>query len=413
MAVWCRVAGANANRHAQLVGKVPPTGAAIAALCLFAASCAEDNVVVSATDDVQPVRYELETIAEGLAFPWCLAFLPGGEMLVTERGHARSARGHGGALRAIRDGRLDPTPIAGVPAVLVGGHGGLFDVLPHPQFATNRWLYLSYAHAAPEGNATRLARARYDGKRLTDIEVLFTVAPRKRRHLHYGGRMMFLPDGTLLLTTGDGFVHREAAQRLDNLLGKVVRLRDDGTVPPDNPFVADANALDAIWTLGHRNPQGLALATVEGEARVYLHEHGPRGGDELNLLAAGANYGWPVATFGIDYNGAVISPFTEYPGMADPLLQWTPSIAPAGMAWYDGDLFPAWRGDLFVTSLEFMNARRIDLEGGQVVGQETLFAETGQRLRDVRTGPDGHLYLLTDARNGRVVRVHPAADEAP
>ena len=372
------------------------------ALCLFAAfagGAEQRGLAAAAAADDAPVRYELGTVAEGLAFPWCLAFLPDGEMLVTERG---------GTLRAIRDGRLDPTPIAGVPPVLVGGQGGLFDVLPHPQFATNRWLYLSYAHAAPEGNATRLVRARYDGQQLTDVEVLFTAAPRKRPRLHYGGRMMFLPDGTLLLTTGDGFVHREAAQRLDNLLGKVVRLRDDGTVPPDNPFVADPKALDAIWTYGHRNPQGLALAAAEDEPRVYLHEHGPRGGDELNLLTAGENYGWPVATFGIDYNGAVISPFTEYAGMADPLLHWTPSIAPAGMAWYDGDLFPAWRGDLFVTSLVFMNAHRIDLEDGKVVGQQTLFAELGQRLRDVRAGPDGHLYLLTDARDGRVVRVAPA-----
>ncbi len=344
-------------------------------------------------------RYRLDTVADGLAFPWCLAFLPNGAMLVTERD---------GTLRIVRDGVLDPAPIAGVPPVFVRGQGGLFDVLPHPRFAANRTLYLSYAHGGPDGNATRLARARFNGESLTDLEVLFTATPLKKPPLHYGGRMLFLPDGTLLLATGDGFAHREAAQRLDNLLGKVVRLRDDGTVPPDNPFVGDAAAEDAIWTYGHRNPQGLALVPDGAGARVYLHEHGPRGGDELNLLRPGANYGWPVATFGIDYNGAVVSPFTEYPGMADPLLHWTPSIAPAGMAFYDGELFPEWRGDLFATSLVFGDVRRIDLEGGAVAGQERLFAELGERLRDVRTGPSGHLYLLTDAARGRLVRVSPA-----
>lgn len=349
------------------------------------------------------VRYRLETVAEGLAFPWRLAFLPNGDALVTERG---------GTLRIIRDGVLDPVPIAGVPPVYVRGQGGLFDVLLHPQFAANRWVYLSYAHGGPEGNATRLARARFDGEALTDLEVLFTVAPMKRPPLHYGGRMLFLPDGTLLLTTGDGFIHREAAQRLDNLLGKVVRLDADGRAPADNPFVGDPEAHDAVWTYGHRNPQGLAFAVNDGgELRVYLHEHGPRGGDELNLLVAGRNYGWPVATFGIDYNGASISPFTEYAGMESPLLDWTPSIAPAGMAYYEGEAFPAWRGDLFATSLVFRTAERIDLEAGVVVGQERIFAEVNERLRDVIAGPDGLLYLLTDSARGRVIRVVPAEGE--
>lgn len=366
-----------------------------------------------AVAEAQPLAgtpYRLETVAEGLAFPWRLAFLPNGDALVTERG---------GTLRILRDGVLDPTPIAGVPPVYVRGQGGLFDVLLHPQFAANRWVYLSYAHGGPEGNATRLARARFDGEGLTGVEVLFTVAPMKRPPLHYGGRMLFLPDGTLLLTTGDGFVHREAAQRLDNLFGKVVRLDADGTAPADNPFVGDPDAHDAIWTYGHRNPQGLAVAVdlavaavdEAGALRVYLHEHGPRGGDELNLLVAGRNYGWPVATFGIDYNGASISPFTEYAGMESPLLHWTPSIAPAGMAYYDGEAFPAWRGDLFATSLVFRNAERIDLEAGVVVGQERVFAEVNERLRDVIAGPDGMLYLLTDSAEGRVIRVVPAAGE--
>ena len=343
--------------------------------------------------------YRLVTVAEGLSHPWCLAFLPDGDLLVTERS---------GALRLVRDGALQSQPIDGVPPVYVRSQGGLFDVLPHPDFAANRLLYLSYAHGDARGNATRIARARLDGMALAELTPIFTVQPSKRPPMHYGGRMMFLPDGTLLLATGDGFVHREEAQRLDNLLGKVVRLNDDGSIPADNPFVGAAGR-DEIWTYGHRNPQGLALAPgVAGEpSTVYLHEHGPRGGDELNRLEPGRNYGWPLATFGIDYNGAVISPFSEYAGTEQPLLHWTPSIAPAGMAWYGGDLFPHWRGDLFVTSLVFNTIERIDLEDGRVVGQERLFEEIGERLRDIRVGPNGHLYILTDSRQGQIVRVDP------
>ena len=341
--------------------------------------------------------YRLATVADGLAFPWCLAFLPNGDMLVTERN---------GGLRIIRDGVLDPQPVAGLPPTFARGQGGLFDVLPHPDFSSNGLLYISYAHRQDGGNATRIARGRFDGTTLHDVAPIFTVAPLKRPPLHYGGRMAFLPDGTLLMTTGDGFVHREAAQRLDNLLGKVVRLDENGAAPADNPFVDVAGARPEIWTYGHRNPQGIVVAaSPDGETAIYLHEHGPRGGDELNRLRPAVNYGWPVATFGIDYNGAVISPFTEYAGMEQPLLHWTPSIAPAGMAWYDGDLFPDWRGDLFVTSLVFSYVERIDLEAGEIVGQERLFEEIGRRLRDIRVGPHGHLYILTDSANGSVIRV--------
>ena len=344
--------------------------------------------------------YRLSTVAEGLSFPWCVAFLPDGDLLVTERS---------GRLLLVREHAQAPQPIAGVPPVYVRSQGGLFDVALHPDFDANRWLYLSYAHGGADGNATRIARARFDGARLEEVTPIFTVEPSKRPPMHYGGRMAFLPDGTLLMTTGDGFVHREEAQRLDNLLGKVVRLRDDGAIPVDNPFVG-AQGRDEIWSYGHRNPQGLALAPgVGGEvATVYLHEHGPRGGDELNRVEPGRNYGWPIATFGIDYNGALISPFSEYPGTVQPLLHWTPSIAPAGLAWYGGDLFPQWQGDLFATSLVFNYVERIDLEDGRVAGQERLFEEIGERLRDVRAGPNGHLYILTDSPQGRVIRVDPA-----
>lgn len=344
--------------------------------------------------------YRLTPIAEGLAHPWCIAFLPSGDMLVTERG---------GNLRRIRNGALDPTPVAGVPPVYARSQGGLFDVALHPDFADNGFLYLSYAHGTPQANGTRVARARFDGSAISDVEPIFTVEPLKDTPMHYGGRILFLADGTLLVATGDGFLYREQAQRLDNLLGKVVRLNDDGSIPPDNPFVNDAEARDEIWTYGHRNPQGLvAVPAALGQSQiVYLHEHGPRGGDELNALEPGKNYGWPVATFGIDYNGALISPFKEYPGTEQPLLHWTPSIAPAGMTWYAGDEFPDWHGDLFVTSLVFNYIERIDLADGRVVGQHRLFEELDERLRDVRSGPDGRLYILTDSPRGRVVRVDP------
>ena len=345
--------------------------------------------------------YRLTTIAEGLDHPWCVAFLPGGDLLVTERA---------GSLRIVRDGTLDPRPVAGVPPVYVRSQGGLFDVALHPNFADNALLYLSYAHGTPKANGTRVARARFDGSAISDLEPIFTVDPLKETPMHYGGRILFLADGTLLVATGDGFLYREQPQRLDNLFGKVVRLNDDGSIPPDNPFVGNADARDEIWTYGHRNPQGLVAAPTEsGRSQVvYLHEHGPRGGAELNALEPGKNYGWPLATFGIDYNGALISPFKEYAGTEQPLLHWTPSIAPAGMTWYDGDAFPDWRGDLFVTSLVFNYVERIDLADGQVAGQHRLFEEIGERLRDVRTGPDGRLYILTDSPRGRVIRVDPA-----
>ncbi len=340
--------------------------------------------------------YRLETVAANLTWPWCIAFLPGGDMLVTERS---------GDLHVIRQGILDPQPVGGVPPAYVRSQGGLFDVLLHPNYAENRLIYLSLAHGTPDANATRVVRGRFDGTDLADVETVFTVEPAKDTPVHYGGRMLFLPDGTLLLTTGDGFVYREEAQRLDTLLGKIVRLHDDGTVPVDNPFVEDAGARDEIWTYGHRNPQGIVHDPTTDT--VYAHEHGAQGGDELNVIVPGSNYGWPIVTLGIDYTGARISPFREYPGMTPPAVDWTPSIAPAGLAYYDANLFPEWHGDLFVTSLVFNYVERVDLENGEVVGRHRMFEEIGERIRDIRTAPDGNLYVLTDSETGRVVRVAP------
>ena len=344
--------------------------------------------------------YHLVTVVDGLDHPWCLAFLPDGALLVTERA---------GRLRVVRDGVLDPAPVAGVPPVYARSQGGLFDVLPHPDFATNRLIYLSYAHGTPQANSTRVARARLDaegdGAALTGLDVVFETVPDKDTPVHYGGRMVFLPDRTLLVTTGDGFDYREAAQRLDNLLGKIVRINADGTVPDDNPFVDRPDARPEIWTYGHRNPQGIVHDPVSG--RVYMHEHGPRGGDELNIVVEGRNYGWPAISYGLDYSGAVITPYTELPGMEQPVVQWTPSIAPAGLALYAGAAFPDWSGDLLVAALADRNVYRVDLEGGAVVGQQTLFDEADARIRDVRVGPDGYVYLLTDERDGRVLKVAP------
>ena len=344
-----------------------------------------------------PPPYQVETVAGGLEHPWCVAFLPDGRMLVTERP---------GRLRVVAGGKLLPEPVSGLPPVFARNQGGLFDVLPARDFASSGTLYLSFAHGDRGANATRVVRARLDGHALKDVQVIFTARPLKATAAHFGGRMAWLPDGTLLLTLGDGFEHREQAQTLDNHFGKSVRLNADGSVPRDNPFVGRKQALPEIYSYGHRNLQGLVVDAAA--QRVWMHEHGPKGGDELNRVEPGRNYGWPAITYGVDYSGAQISPYTEMKGMEQPRIHWTPSVAPAGMALYDGTLFPDWRGDLFVSTLVERSVRRVDLDGDKVKGQEVLFTEIGDRLRDVRVGPDGALYLLTDAPDGRLLRVSPA-----
>ncbi len=334
-------------------------------------------------------------VAEGLAFPWSLAFLPDGSMLVTERA---------GRLRVIEQGQLRAAPVAGVPAVYAAGQGGLLEVLPHPAFDANRWIYLSYAHGGPGANALRVARARFDGERLLNLEVLLTLAPAKATAVHYGGRLAWLPDGSLLVAGGDGFDYREQAQRLDSHLGKILRIQADGGVPADNPFVDRAEARAEIYSLGHRNVQGLI---VDADGAVFAHEHGPRGGDELNRIVAGGNYGWPLATHGVDYSGARVSPFTRHADMLDPLHVWTPSIAPAGLARYAGTAFPAWSGRLLVTALAGQALHVLNLDGGKVVEEARVLSERTERLRDVRVGPDGLVYLLTDSAEGRVLRLAP------
>lgn len=341
----------------------------------------------------------VETLAEGLVNPWSMAFLPDGSMLVTERD---------GKLRVIKDGALVADPVAAVPAPYVKSQGGLFDILLHPDFAANRTIYLSYAAGTAESNATRVISAAFDGAALSDIKTIFETATRKDTPVHYGGRMALLPDRTMLITIGDGFNYREKAQDLSNGLGKIVRVNLDGTIPADNPFADKAGALREIYSYGHRNEQGLAVDPATGT--VWETEHGPMGGDEVNIIEAGANYGWPLATYGLDYSGAQVSPFTEYEGTKQPVKYWVPSIGPSGLAIYQGDLFAGWKGDLLIGALAKTALHRLDLDGGKIVGEERYLE--GQRIRDVREGPDGAIYVTTEDHDGapvgKVLRLTPA-----
>ncbi len=340
-------------------------------------------------------------VTDGLEYPWGLAVLPDGKMLDTERP---------GRLRLVGpDGRLDPRPIAGVPAVAAVGQGGLLDVALHPDFARNGWVYLSYAAHGPGGYGTEVARERLEGHALQDVKVIFSMRPKTTAGHHFGSRLVFDRQGYLYITLGDrGEMDR--AQRLDDHAGSVIRLHDDGRVPADNPFVTVPNALPEKFTLGNRNIQGAALHPVTGF--LWAHEHGPQGGDEINVIRAGVNYGWPVITYGRNYGiGTRIGEGTHKAGMAQPLLHWTPSIAPSGMAFYAGDRFPAWRGNLFVGALRGQMLVRLELDGERVVRDERLLVDKVGRIRDVRNGPDGFLYLLIDDARGRIVRLEPGAGE--
>jgi aldose sugar dehydrogenase len=350
---------------------------------------------------VQAAGYRIETVVTGLVHPWSLAFLPGGGMLVTERP---------GRLRLIEpgpDGRLQlrAEPVSGVPPVLARGQAGLFDVVLGPDFANNRRVLLSFAHGTPEANHLRVIRARFDGRQLQEVQAIFTSQPAKADTQHFGGRMAWLADGTLLFGMGDGNLERTDAQRLHTHLGKLLRIKSDGSVPGDNPFFKRKEARPEIYSIGHRNPQGMVV--VDGVP--FAHEHGARGGDELNRIQPGANYGWPITTGGVDYTYARITPYRSLSGIQPPLVEWTPSIAPAGLAWYDGALFPAWRGSLLVAALVERSVRRVPMAKGVAGPQEVLFKELGERIRDVRAGPDGAIYLLTDSPDGRVLRVVPTS----
>jgi len=340
------------------------------------------------------------TLARGLEMPWSMAFLPDGRMLVTERP---------GRLRIVaRDGGLS-APLSGVPKVFASGQGGLLDVALDPDFANTRLLYLSYAEPGEGQSAgragTAVARGRLSDSGLQDVQVIFRQQPKVSGGLHFGSRLAFDRAGYLFIGLGERY-QRDEAQNLGSHLGKLIRIKPDGAVPPDNPFVNRAGALPEIFSYGHRNIQGMTLHPETGV--LWLHEHGARGGDEINLPRAGLNYGWPVITHGVDYSGAKIGEGSEKPGMEQPLLHWTPSIAPAGMAFYAGDKFPAWRGNLFVGSLKFRSLHRVVFENGRPKHEEAMLKPLGETIRDVRAGPDGYLYIATDNPEGRIIRLEPA-----
>jgi glucose/arabinose dehydrogenase len=343
-------------------------------------------------------------LVESLEHPWGLDWLPDGTLIVTERP---------GRVRLIRDGQLDPTPVAGLPEVLATGQGGLLDVSLHPNFAENQWVYFTYAQGDRTANQTQVARARLKGNTLSEWEVIFTVNRAKEGGQHFGSRITWLPDNTLLVSIGDGGnppvqldgeLIRNQAQNLESHLGKIVRLNDDGSIPADNPLVNTPDAAPAIWSYGHRNIQGLMYDPVSD--RVWATEHGARGGDELNLVTPGANYGWPLVTYSQEYSGGEISSERSRPGMVDPATVWTPSIAPSGLLVYQGEAFPQWQGDLFAGGLVSQDLRHIEVDASGAVVSETSIA-IGQRVRDVRQGPDGLIYVLTDEPNGHLIRLEP------
>ena len=371
-------------------------------LTIIISSCQGANVLTSANNS-QTNQWQKVTVIEGLEHPWSMVWLPNGEILITERP---------GRLRVVREGKLDPKAIAGVPEVFAVGQGGLLDVAIHPQFAQNRWIYLTYAHGDREANRTRVARAVYDGTSLRDLRVIFEVSQAKTGSQHFGSRLLWLPDGTLLVAIGDGGnpplqlagdLIRKQSQNLQSHLGKIIRINDDGSLPKDNPFMGSK-----IWSYGHRNIQGISFDPMT--QRVWATEHGAKGGDELNLIEKGKNYGWPVVSASQEYGtNTPVSREKSRPGLIDPKTIWTPAIAPSGLVFYTGNRFPNWQGNLFAGGLVSRDIRRLEVDkSGEIINQEAI--PIGQRVRDVRQSPDGFLYLLTDEGNGQLIRLEPPSN---
>ena len=345
-------------------------------------------------------QLEVQTVATGLVHPWALAFLPDGKMLVTERP---------GRMRIVTaEGQLSP-PLKGVPDVWAAGQGGLLDVVTDKGFAQNRTIYFCFAERTSGGGRTALARAKLNdgGGRLDEVKIIFRQDGPLSSGNHYGCRIVQANDGNLFVTLGEHFSYRNEAQNLGNHLGKLIRITPDGAAPPDNPFIGRDGAKPEIWSYGHRNEQGLAINPASGD--LWEIEHGPRGGDEVNIIGKGKNYGWPVIGYGIDYSGATIHESAAKDGMEQPVKYWVPSIAPSGMAFYNGKLFPKWNGSLFTGALAGKMLVRLQLNGNAVTGEERLLQNLYERIRDVRQGPDGALWLLTDNSAGRILRVSPAA----
>jgi aldose sugar dehydrogenase len=365
---------------------------------LAATSALAAPAVVRAQETLKSAKaaYRLVALSRDLVQPWSIAFLPDGRMLITERP---------GRLRVFANGRLEPRALSGLPPVRTGGQAGLLDVCLHPNFAQNRALYLSYMSGDSSGTATTVARAELGDGSLGNVKVIFEALPRGQGSLNLGSRIVFDRGGLMYVSVGDRF-QMQRAQDLGDFAGKIVRLRDDGSVPSDNPFVGRPGARPEIFTWGSRNPQGLALHPETG--KIWEVEHGPKGGDELNILKAGANYGWPLVTYGVNYDGSKITDTRRLPGMEDALRTWVPSISPCGLAFYTADKFPGWKGSLFTGALSNYALFRIELDGERYRSEERLLVDRLPYIRDVRQGPDGLIYLVTQSEEGGLFRLEPA-----
>jgi len=395
--------------HAHTTAFRPTSAFALLLAMLLAIGCNDPgNSAPEPDDEVEPAEgggelhesrqldFRLDTIVDGLEHPWGMAFLPDGDILVTERP---------GRLRLVRDGSLVEAPIRGLRNVGAGGQGGLLDIALHPAFASNRLVYLSYSKRGRGGRTTVVARARFEDDRLRDLEDIYEAEAWGGREVHFGSRLAFDASGYLYVTVGERG-EMDEAQDLSNDQGAVLRLNDDGSIPSDNPFVGEPDGAEAIWAYGIRNAQGLAFHPETGE--LWEAEHGPQGGDEINVIERGRNYGWPEITYGVDYDGSVISPLTEKEGMEQPVHHWETSPALSGLTVYDGEAFGPWQGHLFAGGLAGQQLVRLEFDGHEMVDSEELLTNLGHRIRDVRTGPDGMLYLLVDASDAPMLRLEPA-----
>ncbi|MCU7933019.1 MAG: PQQ-dependent sugar dehydrogenase [Candidatus Thiodiazotropha sp. (ex Codakia rugifera)] len=369
-------------------------------LCVLVALLQLTHVVASPVIQTEKHAISYQVITSGLSHPWSIAFLPDGKILVSERG---------GNLRLIdSQGDLEPAPIKGVPPIRQHGQGGLLDIVIHPDFINNQWVYFSYAESDGYRVGTTVSRGRLKNRQLEQVEVIFQMDRKTKARQHFGSRLVFDRQGYLYITLGDRG-DRPRAQDLNDHAGSLIRLHDDGRVPQDNPFIGISGVKPEIYSYGHRNMQGAALNPQTG--KVWTHEHGPQGGDEINVPDAGLNYGWPVISYGVNYViGTKIGEGSHKKGMVQPIHYWIPSIAPSGMAFYTGNAFKGWQGNLFVGSLKFQQLVRLELDGETITHEERLLSDELGRIRDVRQGPDGLIYLVTDEENGKLVRLSPSPE---
>lgn len=371
-----------------------PLKIACYAVIMFMTSSCLETQTSPTLEEISSLAFDIKTEATALINPWSVAELPNGDFLITERGG-----------RLIRVSQGKPIELSGLPDdILVAGQGGLLDIVLAPDFTETSEIYFSYAYGQIDANGTALAKAKLSSTNIEDVEVIFRANPPKSAPQHFGSRIAFLPDDTIIVTLGEGFALREDAQKPNTHLGKLIRLNRDGSAPINNPFIESPEYKAEIYSLGHRNVQGLVFDKATGV--IWSHEHGPRGGDELNIIRPGENYGWPIVTKGTDYNGARITPFEEKEGMVEPVYYWVPSIAPSGLAIYRGDMFPEWQGDAIIGGLASRDLRLVNLKGGQAVNEIDLLSDLDKRIRDVRIAKDGSLLVLTDDdENGQLLRV--------